>query len=1808
MENQLITCERCGTTNRVSCEKLARGLNAVCGRCKSPLSNGSARKSALDNGQSAAPKLSPEFLAGGTEAGLDKIRTRLLDLTNRNRLLNFRHTVTSSLRAAETAIDSRFQCLLDGQKLNFIPVPEPAGYFESGDQEGSITRTKPVAAEYAKTLGWPDSYELELNELPVFHYVQELEARTRQIGSAAKTAIEESGTNMLYMIFGFLEWYEADDSQVPHLAPLLTLPVSLERSSGKGKGFECTVEYSGEDFTTNLSLVEKMRRDFGVDIPLVEDDDTPEKYFARFCLLLKQKPRWRIRSHITLSLLSFGKLLMYRDLDPRAWPGIVAHSLVKELFEGRKSDSITHASEYAIDAPEIQLSVPPVILDADSSQHSALIDAVQGRNVVIEGPPGTGKSQTITNLIAAALVRGKTVLFVSEKLAALEVVRRRLDGAGLGQFCLELHSHKTKKHALLNDIGTRLKAQGSFRDSRDLDQHQSAVEERKRLLTQHVGLMNKAIHPYQSTIFEVLWARDRYYQELPFARESVEHVLVPAMSQFTRAQFGEALQFLSIYGTHLTNLKQVVSSVADHPWSWVQKSLSFDEEVRLLELLAAFLSKLQAGIELLRSLSQNVGLELEDSIVGLGKMRDYISQLPATVGGIIPSLLRPCQDSRARAALRVFIKEIELVRSSDAVLRAATVADNAECLLREENRKRLAGAIEGLQTLGLEHISAAEAQILLDRVRGAQDMLADASTCFAELQALVGSKLAFNVDHVDLVLRCVRLIENAPGDALHLRASKLEDESVRALLHEAAEECQVLRQKHIELDVLFDLALAQEIADARQLREHAIAIEEAAFWEIWFGRVYRRAVNVHRRISRKGTKSTRRQVSGDLRVIASYFHRRAQFEDQHSYREALGHHFRGMGTHWDAVIALTEWYSEIFVSLPDQARDLHDILFRERTERLKGMKAELHTFTSHRETLAQLAQKLASVTASLPLPISSAQSLEELNGILQSVAAQLSELISAFADACLREQIPAGSIPALLKTSDEYHERINRLLVNEEFRRLLGPLFAGAATEIAPVKATLDFAEAVALSDLAESIKRQILCNEYPQCLEKIRSQFAEADALGSTLVDTSMEIRTLAATAWPPPEGEGLPSCLHRANRALEYREELPRWCHFVRMRGTARDQGLDPLTKLAEDGSIEPAHLVPAFRFVFYNTLARSIVAGHPEMSEFSGLTQDLVRKQFAEADRMAIALFRERAASIIDRRPVPAGNGRGPVREWTDLALITNEINKQKRHIPIRQLVRRAGSALQALKPCFMMGPLSVAQYLAPGEIHFDLIVMDEASQLKPEDAIGAIARGAQIVIVGDPKQLPPTNFFQRVSLDSDDQEDEKLLTVVEEGESILDVASTLYQPVRRLRWHYRSRHHSLIAFSNREFYQGDLVIFPSSLREDVSLGVKYRTVADGVCENSRNPREAALVVKAVLDHMQKHPDESLGVVAMNFEQRELIEELLDRELRTDPFALAYQERMTAGPEPFFVKNLENVQGDERDVIFISVTYGPDSRGNQYMRFGPVNSTNGHRRLNVLFTRAKKRIEVFSSLDPDKIQVNASSAWGLRAFKQYLTFARTGVLQTPEVGGRESETDFERAVGTVLKERGYAVDVQVGVAGFFIDLAVQHPAKPGAYVLGIECDGASYHSGRSARDRDRLRQEILENLGWRIHRIWSTDWFKSRSNEVKRLLGRIEELLAHDPDYQREKQKARLVEILHQRLIELHDNEIRPAFPDCDPATSLLRPPLLDEFVRRKPRSRDDWFRSIAPELRSGTDPKQVGRFLPRVLDIINEVMEI
>jgi very-short-patch-repair endonuclease len=374
-----------------------------------------------------------------------------------------------------------------------------------------------------------------------------------------------------------------------------------------------------------------------------------------------------------------------------------------------------------------------------------------------------------------------------------------------------------------------------------------------------------------------------------------------------------------------------------------------------------------------------------------------------------------------------------------------------------------------------------------------------------------------------------------------------------------------------------------------------------------------------------------------------------------------------------------------------------------------------------------------------------------------------------------------------------------------------------------------------------------------------------------------------------------------------------------------------------------------------------------------------------------------------------------------------------------------------------------------------------------------------------VVGDSKQLPPTSFFTSDGgADSDAEEDENE-TITDNKESILDLARTVFRSVRRLRWHYRSRHGSLIAFSNNRYYGGDLIVFPSANDAPEDLGVRLVHVEKAVYADGENLLEAQAVVDAVIDHLREQPEATLGVVALNIRQKTLIQELLYDRFKTEPELRQHFERPGLTDEGF-VKNLESVQGDERDVIFISVTYGPSTPGGPVARrFGPINSDNGWRRLNVLFTRAKRRVVVFASFASEQLADEGLSK-GARDLRDYIAFARTGTYQQGRLTGREPDSDFEVAVATVVREAGYSVTPQFGVAGYFIDLAVRHRDRSGPYLLGIECDGAPYHSSFSARDRDRLRQQVLEGLGWKIHRIWSTDWYRDPHAQTQRLIEAI------------------------------------------------------------------------------------------------------
>jgi len=561
--------------------------------------------------------------------------------------------------------------------------------------------------------------------------------------------------------------------------------------------------------------------------------------------------------------------------------------------------------------------------------------------------------------------------------------------------------------------------------------------------------------------------------------------------------------------------------------------------------------------------------------------------------------------------------------------------------------------------------------------------------------------------------------------------------------------------------------------------------------------------------------------------------------------------------------------------------------------------------------------------------------------------------------------------------------------------------------------------------------------------------------------------------------------------------------WAQLDRLRRKVEAAGLGELTDRIRSGDLDVAGAVTELRFARAEALWRVALERSPALRELSATKRHEIVANFSALERRRL---KENVAGVL------AGHlAQVPQGAQGEMGVVRGEIGKKSRHIAIRRLFEKAGTAIQRIKPVLLMSPISVAQFLPPGSLSFDLLVIDEASQVRPEDALGAIARASQIVVVGDQKQLPPSSFFDRLVADEEDDEEveegEDLLggaAKVADMESILTLCEARGLSSRMLKWHYRSRDPSLIEVSNREFYENDLVLPPSPLQEDPAYGLCF-THVNGVYDKGGkrdNRGEGEAIVARIAEHARAHPTLSLGVVTFSFAQRNLITELLELARRSDAILDAFLREGQS--EDVFVKNIENVQGDERDVILVSVCYGPIVPGGRLasMSFGPVNGEGGERRLNVLFTRARVRCEVFASFDPGDIEPTRARGEGPRILKRYLDFAKSGRVEDGSPTGEEADTPFEEDVADVVRSLGFLADPQVGSSGFKIDIGVRHPDRPGTYILALECDGASYHSALWARERDRLRQDVLEHLGWRFHRIWSTDWFYNRSAEVQRL----------------------------------------------------------------------------------------------------------
>lgn len=1350
-----------------------------------------------------------------TAAGrIDRWQKKLLDLTLRNRLLNFPDS-KKTIPFLCTDIAYLEDRLSDGAAMRLISLPEHNPLGQRDEALYREVRGQDLHRSFAADA-------LARGELASPLDAKNLDTRLIELHRQVRNDFAEGGANTLFLAVGFLRWKRKASDERSYRAPLLLLPVKLERRSASS---QFTLRFHEDEPRFNATLLQFLEREFDLSLPqfageLPQDEngiDVP-RLLAAMRQAVRDVPGMEVIDDAALSTFSFAKYLMWKDLVERT-EALRQNRVVRHLID-TPEQAFVGSGEGFVDERELDRRYAPAdivsVLPADSSQIAASMAAAEGRDFVIIGPPGTGKSQTIANMIANCLANGKTVLFVAEKTAALNVVHRRLKAHGLGDHCLELHSNKADRKSFLAQLRTSWE-KGRAASSSEWVTVNHRLKVKRDALNAYVEALHQR-HANGLTAYVALGValrgRDRHAPEL----------------------------------------------------SWSHREIHSDEARRSLGDLAEELGRVFSAVE------RAPVLACVDAPEWSSAWQERLLASGRNLTGKATEL---------RAALTAFLPQLGLPARSDT--------------------------------------SAAE----LERL----------SLLASTLCESAGSdqRITFDPDFV----RLRQALTELEGSITSYRATEA------------------------ELSATFagDSVVRVPVDDLeRDWREAG-----AAIWpRSWLGR---------------------RRVKKLLQGYAA-------------------------------------------TGQPDPDKDL-PILRRlqaiRSTVETNGLAGKPVAFSGLDSDLTAIDRHLAGATKLRDSLLRLGRAADDFHSIVQAVAPQL---------------VPGADSEPLRSAAAAYRD------VFASFSAAKAEFVVAAGTN--PSRS----ASETSLSDLA-------------------------------TITDELTSARQL-----------------------------LRDWTSWCRVRTQGESKGLGPLIADLESGSLGPQDARAAFDLAYARWWLPQALDADATLRDFRRFQHEHAVEEFREIDDLVRAKATARVVGAL-------AHGLPPVQTVprnSELGLLRHQMELQRPSRSIREMIGAMPGSFAKLAPCMLMSPLSIAQYFPPNQALFDVVIFDEASQITTWDAVGAIARAQQTIIVGDPRQLPPTNFFGR------NEDDEEVAEHERDLESILDEAKAAGIPVRDLRWHYRSRNESLIAFSNAHYYQNRLITFPAPEVEDRAVRLVR---VDGVYDRGKsrtNRTEARSLTDIAISRMRgwlKLPESSrptIGIITFNAQQQALIQDLLDEARRQEP-ALEWffaEDRI----EPTIVKNLENVQGDERDVILFSITFAKDAAGKRTMDFGALNRDGGERRLNVAVTRARQELVVFSGFGADDVDTGRTKAIGVQHLKTFLDFAERGAIALPaqdegSVGALESP--FEEAVAAELTRLGWQVVPQVGISGFRIDIGVKHPHRAGAFLAGVECDGATYHSSATARDRDKVREQVLRGLGWSIIRVWSTDWWFDAGGAITRLHEALAALLA-------------------------------------------------------------------------------------------------
>ena len=1515
-----------------------------------------------------------------------------------------------------------------------------------------------------------------------------LAASLRNIKRNADQEYTDKGLLPTCLTVGVLKWWDGRESWS---SPLLLIPIVLGNLPNGSFSMSLSEE---EDVVLNPSLVAKLSEEHEVYLDPIVSDDDPLGSLVRVAELASGHG-WEVTFDTYLGNFSFKNQPIYKDLAANAGE-ILVHPVFRSLAEvSARSASDPEAAPIfdfeIVEGEELDRLGPPTslnsILDADATQRQCILAAKAGHSFVIDGPPGTGKSQTIANIIAELLADGKTVLFVSEKMAALEVVSSRLERVGLDSFIMSLHGQKTSRKEFARSLGESAKEQVSVSgllSTSELHELERSQDELNRYAT--------AINDKSSRMG---WSLHEAIGKYELLHDTI-NAPDPEIPDAFRTLTPEIWSIVQRSAEDLSNVWTYVEDPEEFYWFDLQQP----------EALARSRRTIQSRIEdLIRSLG---ALEEKSSEVAgrvgmiLGRSLDDIVNFSdlSKMGGdppIIPSswLLAPEPE--------IFFEPLEqLVVSCEEYLEAeeqlatslpdwlliplAQVQEIGPAYDRCHQRD-VTVTPDGLWTLSELKVQIEAAEQVLETLDEALEMAGTLARNFGL------SSTSLNRARIHAMAEAATLASNAHRpESLWFSAAGIS--AARDAVDLLRPLCEEYLKHREELGRLFDLRILETDLTSLFSSDDPQGARVGGISSI--GRANKRLVASFTH-DRRVTKEVREAL---VRVRLAQ-QERARLDPSDETQSALGtHYYRGPEANFEAILSAVEVAE----------RALH-ALSEADPERLATAlsRTALHvtdTALLGNRVVPSLDVALEAAKSRFNLVASNKTDLDQLRSTMVSMIDSWKALSESLSPLHLDE--PSSSLNGALeiaRTFVDLHDRASKIDAEiEGLRDILGPNLIDARRNPEEIRTAIRWAKAVstALPEYTSESTAQLILAGYlrsdhdlDNLLEECRTQINWFSSLfrenrGNALRgELEGSIRDGALT---------LGSFIDHVTQVDEY-------ARFVAAMDALANLGFGPILDFMVERRVPHADVQKIIEKAF---IAAWIEAALEKNAGQLGVLSEVGRNNLVDRYRRIDEKLSRHAAAKLTKQL----SSRRPQGELGPMKTIAREAQKKIRHMRIADLIEDSSEVILRIKPCFMMSPLSVSTFLPKG-LKFDAVIFDEASQVRTSEAVNCIYRGHQVIIAGDEKQLGPTSFFERMADRDDDvfEHDE-----IDRFESVLTHAKGGALKSIPLQWHYRSRHESLITYSNYSFYKGKLVTFPSATAESLDLGVKFIHVPDGVYRRGGardNPVEAMAVIDRAILHADQHPDLTLGIVAFSKTQEDTIEDALSKRLKERPdLRSQFFERTD---EPFFIRSLERVQGDERDIILFSVGYGRDEAGDLKMNFGPVNQAGGERRLNVAFTRARQRLELISSLTTADFGLGLSPNVAL--LRKYFDYAENGIaalVSDLSVEGGEPESPFEEEVAATIRGWGYDVVSQVGQSGYRIDMAVRDPRDPNRFCLAVECDGRAYHSGIVARDRDRLRQSVLEGLGWRFHRIWGPSWYRQRNATENGLRIAIERAIEDAP----------------------------------------------------------------------------------------------